>query len=124
MKNETNSSLRIEHERLKANLEGFCHARALILRWNSEPVISNLLGKFKKDAEDLKESLVSVSKADVEKTQAGILARRSLCGYLENAYSVDIDEAERALKEFMERNALFFAADERNEGETGLKAIN
>ncbi len=55
----------------------------------------------------MREQLVSAEKKDVEKTQAGILARRSLCGYLEHAYEQDIEEAERALEEFKNRNALF-----------------
>lgn len=126
-KNDGNDAIRIEHDRLRANLEQFRTARDVVQKVITMPVISNILGKFRKDAEDMREALVSAPKPDVEKTQAGIMARRSLCGYLENAYLHDIDEAERALKEFESHNQLFIQADGKSRGEepgTSLAVAN
>jgi len=126
-KNDGDDGIRIEHDRLKSNLEQFKQAREVVQRVITMPVISNILGKFRKDAEDMREALVSAAKPDIEKTQAGIVARRSICGYLENAYVQDIEEAERALKEFESRNQLFIQADGNRRGEepgTSLAVAN
>lgn len=109
-KRDENDALRVEYNRLKANLSNMEQARKVMQRVMSEPLVANIFGKIRKDERDMTESLVSTAKADIEKVQAGVLARRSILGYLEHAYETDIEEATRCLKEFRARNELFIQA--------------
>lgn len=109
---EREDSFRKTHLQLKQNHENFSFLRKNITDTLAHPSFATLISKFERDGQEMHESLVSASKADIEKIQAGVVARRSIVGYLRNAYEEETAEALRTLKEFESKNELFVKAAE------------
>lgn len=111
---DRNDDLRNAHERLKQNVTNLKTARRFVTDSIMNPAFAMVLGKFEKDIANGMEELVTVPKADVEKLQAKIIVGRQLVGTLKHAYESDLNEAERAVKEFEEQNPLFVKQYEKD----------
>ncbi len=75
-----------------------------------DPRVSHILGRYERDIEDKKESLVCCEKKDVDRNQAEVQARRQLLATFKGAYEADVEEATRALNEFKKSHELLLAS--------------
>ena len=113
--------VRADHEELLKKVEDLQYKRDSIVKGLASPIFVPILQRWEREIEEHKENLVTAQPKEVVSYQESVKARRSLLATLHGAYEADLEEANRALKEFEEHNTLFLTSEkaEKDNGENG-----
>lgn len=109
---EKRNQVRDDYAKMQREVVELREKRDTIQMLFDDPTIGKILGHYETEIESFKEHLITADKKDIDRLQAEVRARRSLIATLKGAYEHDLEEADRRMREFKEKHALYLLDSE------------